>query len=281
VDKAVKAARKAFDEGPWRRMPGVEKGKLMFKLADLIEKNWDELAALESLDNGKPLWFSKDIDLMLVIKTIRYYAGWADKITGRTLPISSNHFMYTREEPVGVCAQIIPWNFPALMLAWKLGPALAAGNTVVMKPAEQTPLTALRIAELIMEAGFPPGVVNMLPGYGPTAGASLAQHALVDKVAFTGSTEVGLDIMKNAHKHNLKRVTLELGGKSANIIMDDADLDLALQQSQIGLFLNQGQCCVAGSRLFVHEKIYDEFVQKSVDAAKARKVGDPFQKGID
>jgi aldehyde dehydrogenase (NAD+) len=281
VNKAVKAARKAFDDGPWRRMAAAERGRLMYKLADLIEKNTDELSALESIDNGKPFGISKAVDMALVVSCLRYYAGWADKIHGKTIPISGPFFSYTRSEPVGVAAQIIPWNFPALMMAWKLGPALATGCTVVMKPAEQTPLTALRIGELIMEAGFPEGVVNLLPGYGPTAGQALAQHPGVDKVAFTGSTEVGYDIMRNSHKHNLKRVTLELGGKSANIIMDDADMDMAIGQSQLGLYLNQGQCCIAGSRLFVHEKIYDEFVHKSAEASKKRKVGDPFADGTD
>jgi len=231
VDKAVKAARKAFDHGPWRRMSAADRGRLMFKLGDLIEKNLDELSALEALDNGKPFSFAKAADISLVLKTIRYYAGWADKIHGDTVPIGGPHFCYTREEPVGVVGQIIPWNFPALMLAWKLGPALATGCTTVVKTAEQTPLTALRIGELIMEAGFPEGVVNILSGYGPTAGQALAQHPLVDKVAFTGSTEVGYEIMRTAHKNNLKRITLELGGKSANIIMDDADIDLGIQQA--------------------------------------------------
>ena len=228
VDKAVQAARKAFDHGPWRRMSAYDRGRLMFRLADLIEKNFDEIAALEALDNGKPFSFAKAADIALVVKTIRYYAGWADKIHGATIPIGGPFLAYTKEEPVGVVGQIIPWNFPALMLAWKLGPALATGCTTVVKTAEQTPLTALRIGELIMEAGFPEGVVNILSGYGPSAGAALAQHHLVDKVAFTGSTEVGYEIMRTAHKNNLKRVTLELGGKSANIIMDDADLDLAV-----------------------------------------------------
>ena len=229
VNKAVKAARKAFDHGPWRKMAASERGKLMFKLADLVEKHQDELAALEALDNGKPFEFAKAADIALSIKTYRYYAGWADKIHGQTIPIAGPYLCYTKEEPVGVAAQIIPWNFPALMQAWKLGPALASGCTVVMKPSEQTPLTALRIGELIMEAGFPEGVVNILPGYGPTAGQALAQHHDVDKVAFTGSTEVGYQIMRTSHKNNLKRITLELGGKSANIIMDDADIDLAIQ----------------------------------------------------
>jgi aldehyde dehydrogenase (NAD+) len=281
VNKAVKAARKAFDNGPWRRMAASERGRLMYKLADLVEKHHDELAALEALDNGKPVGFAKAADINLVIKTLRYYAGWADKIQGQTIPIGGPHFCYTKEEPVGVAAQIIPWNFPALMMAWKLGPALATGCTVVMKPAEQTPLTALRIGELIMEAGFPEGVVNLLPGFGPSAGQALAQHADVDKVAFTGSTEVGYEIMRHSHKNNLKRITLELGGKSANIIMDDADMDLAIAQAQVGLYLNQGQCCIAGSRLFVHEKIYDEFVARSVEVSKKRKVGDPFAKDTD
>ena len=249
----------------------------MLKLADLMEKNYDELCALEALDNGKPKGFAAAADIPLAIKTIRYYAGWADKIHGKVVPTEGNFFHYTREEPVGVCAQIIPWNFPILMQAWKLGPALATGNTVVMKTAEQTPLSALRVAELIAEAGFPEGVVNILSGYGEVTGAHLAQHKDVDKVAFTGSTEVGYEIMRNAHRHNLKRITLELGGKSANVICDDADLDLAVAQSQVGLFLNQGQCCIAGSRIFAHEKIYDEFVAKSVEAAKARKVGNQFE----
>lgn len=238
VDKAVKAARKAFDQGPWRRMAASERGRIMYKYADLIEKNFDELCALEALDNGKPFTMAKAADLALVVKTIRYYAGWTDKIHGDTIPIGGPHFCYTRQEPVGVVGQIIPWNFPALMLAWKLGPALATGCTTVVKTAEQTPLTALRMGELAMEAGFPEGVINILSGYGPTAGQALAQHAMVDKIAFTGSTEVGYEIMRTAHKNNLKRITLELGGKSANIIMDDADIDLAIKQSQIGLYLN-------------------------------------------
>lgn len=281
VDRAVAAARRAFDDGPWRRMAASERGKLMYRLADLIEQNVDELVALESLDNGKTTGMARAADLNLVMKTLRYYAGWADKIHGQVIPISGPFMCYTRMEPVGVCGQIIPWNFPLLMAAWKLGPALACGNTIVMKLAEQTPLTGLRLAELIMEAGFPPGVVNILSGYGPTAGAHLAQHKDVDKVAFTGSTEVGYEIMKTAHKDNLKRITLELGGKSPNIIMDDADMDQAIAQSQIGLYLNHGQCCIAGSRVYVHEKIYDEFVHKSAETSKARKVGDPFAKDVD
>jgi aldehyde dehydrogenase (NAD+) len=277
VEKAVRAARKAF--GPnskWRRMSAAQRGRLMYKLADLIEENMEELARLETLDNGKPLGDAMAADLPLTIACYRYYAGWADKIQGKTIPINGPHFCYTRHEPVGVCGQIIPWNFPLLMQAWKLGPALAAGCTIIMKPAEQTPLSALRIGELIVEAGFPAGVVNIIPGYGPTAGGAIARHMDVDKVAFTGSTEVGHIIMETAAKSNLKRVTLELGGKSPNIVFADADLDQAMEGCHQALFFNQGQCCCAGSRLFVEDKIYDKFVEKTVERAKSRKVGDPF-----
>ncbi|KAE8914238.1 Aldehyde dehydrogenase [Phytophthora fragariae] len=280
IDAAVAAARAAFD-GPWRTMSAESRGKLIYRLAELIEENIDELAALEALDNGKPCSVAKAADLGLVIKTLRYYAGWPDKIHGSVIPISGPYLCYTKAEPVGVCAQIIPLNFPLLMMAWKLGPALAAGNTIVLKPAEQTPLSALRVGELIVEAGFPKGVVNIVPGVGAEAGRHLAQHPNVDKVAFTGSTEVGYQIMRTSHVSNLKRVTLELGGKSANIILDDADIDLAIQQSQLGLFMNQGQCCIAGTRVYVQEGIYDEFVKRTVEAANARVVGDPFDPKTD
>jgi len=277
VDLAVKAARKAFHtKAAWRRMSAAERGKLLSRLADLIEKNADELATLESLDNGKPRHVAQAADLPLVIACYRYYAGWADKIQGKTIPVAGDYFCYTRHEPVGVVGQIIPWNFPLLMQAWKLGPALACGNTVVLKVAEQTPLSALRVGELILEAGFPEGVVNILPGYGPTAGAAIANHMDVDKVAFTGSTEVGHLIMKAAAETNLKRVTLELGGKSPNIVFADADMDQAIEGSHFALFFNQGQCCCAGSRLFVEEKVYDEFVERSTQRAKRRTVGNPL-----
>jgi aldehyde dehydrogenase (NAD+) len=278
VDKAVAAARAAFEKGAWRKMSASQRGALMYKLADLIEKHADQLAELESLDNGKPYSVARAADLPLTIACYRYYAGWADKIQGKTIPVNGNFFCYTKHEPVGVVAQIIPWNFPLLMQAWKLGPALAAGCTVVMKPAEQTPLTALRVGELALEAGFPEGVLNLLPGYGPTAGAALARHMDVDKVAFTGSTEVGHLIMKAAAETNLKRVTLELGGKSPNIIFGDADMAEAVEGSHQALFFNQGQCCCAGSRTFVEEKVYDEFVDKSVARAKKRTVGNPFDR---
>ena len=276
VEKAVKAARAAFEHGPWRKLPASERGRMLHRLADLIEKNADELAALESLDNGKPVSIAKAVDVAATVGCFRYFAGWSDKVHGKTIPVDGDFFCYTRHEPVGVVGQIIPWNFPMLMLAWKLAPALATGNTVVMKPAEQTPLSALRIGELIVEAGFPEGVVNLLPGFGPTAGAAIARHMDVDKVAFTGSTEVGQLIMEAAAKSNLKRITLELGGKSPNIVFADTDLDEAVEGAHFGLFFNHGQCCCAGSRVFVEEKIYDQFVEKSGARARKRTVGDPF-----
>jgi aldehyde dehydrogenase (NAD+) len=276
VEKAVKAARAAFEHGPWRKTAASERGRLLNRLADLIEQNADELARLESLDNGKPFGVAKAVDVAATVGCYRYFAGWADKIQGKTIPIDGDYFCYTRHEPVGVVGQIIPWNFPMLMQAWKLAPALATGNTVVMKPAEQTPLSALRIGQLIVEAGFPEGVVNILPGFGPTAGAAIARHMDVDKVAFTGSTEVGKLIMEAAAQTNLKRVTLELGGKSPNIVFADTNVDEAVEGAHFGLFFNHGQCCCAGSRVFVEQKIYDEFVEKSGARARKRTVGDPF-----
>jgi aldehyde dehydrogenase (NAD+) len=276
VDLAVKAARKAFEEGPWPRMNASERGRLLNKLADLIEENKEELAALESLDNGKPYRDSLAADLPLTIKCYRYYAGWADKIHGKTIPVEGNYFCYTRHEPLGVVGQIIPWNFPLLMQAWKWGPSLAAGCTLVLKPAEQTPLTALRVAALAQEAGFPDGVINVVPGYGPTAGAAVSSHMDIDKVAFTGEYLTGQIVMEAAAKSNLKRVSLELGGKSPNVVFADADMDAAVEGAYFGLFFNQGQCCCAGSRLFVEEKIHDQFVDKLLAKAKNQKVGDPF-----
>jgi aldehyde dehydrogenase (NAD+) len=246
-----------------------------------MEKHKEDLARLETLDNGKPLSDSLTKDLPLAIACYRYYAGWADKVQGKTIPINGPYLCYTRHEPVGVVGQIIPWNFPLLMQAWKLAPALATGNTLILKTAEQTPLSALRVGELIMEAGFPPGVVNILPGYGPTAGGAIARHPDIDKVAFTGSTEVGHLIMEAAAQTNLKRVSLELGGKSPNIVFADADMDAAIEGAHQGVFFNQGQCCNAGSRLFVEEKCYDEFVAKCVERSKNRKVGNPLEPGIE
>ena len=275
VDIAVKAAREAFEHGPWRKVNASERGVMLNRLADLMEKHADELATLESLDNGKPFAVAKAVDVAGSIACYRYFAGWADKVQGRTIPIDGDFFCYTRLEPVGVVGQIIPWNFPLAMQAWKLAPALATGNTVVLKPAEQTPLSALRVGELLIEAGFPEGVVNILPGYGQ-AGAAIARHMDVDKVAFTGSTEVGHLVMEAAAQSNLKRVTLELGGKSPNIVFADANMDETVEGVHQGLFFNHGQCCCAGSRVFVEQKVYDEFVDRSATRAKNRKVGDPF-----
>ena len=275
VNLAVEAARNAFEHGPWSKLDARERGRLMFKLADLIEDEIDELAALESLDNGKPIRESRNVDLPLTIDVLRYYAGYADKIHGQTIPIRGNYFCYTRREPVGVVGQIIPWNFPMLMVSWKWGPALAAGCTIVMKPAEQTPLTCLRMAQLAQEAGFPDGVINVVPGYGPTAGAALVKHPGVDKIAFTGEYKTAQTIMRDASQ-TLKRLSFELGGKSPNIVFADADLDAAATGSHLGLYLNQGQCCCAGSRLFVEEKVHDKFVERLVAMNKTRKLGDPF-----
>lgn len=276
VDRAVEAARRAFTTGDWVQMSAARRGELLYKLADLIEQNKEELARLEALDNGKPLNESLNIDLPLIISIYRYYAGWADKIQGKTIPVNGSYFCYTRHEPVGVVGMIIPWNFPLVLQAVKMAPALATGNTLILKPAEQTPLSALRIGELILEAGFPPGVVNILPGYGPTVGGAIAKHMDIDKVTFTGSVEVGRMILEGAARSNLKRVTYHLSGKSPNIVFADADMEQAVEGAHLALFFNQGQVCTAGSRLFVEEKCYDEFVAKSVARAKQRTVGDPF-----
>ncbi len=275
IDTAVKSARRAFESGPWNKMDARDRGRLLLKLADLLEEEIDELAALETLDNGKPIRDSRAADLPLTIDCLRYYAGWADKLQGQTIPIRGNYFCYTRREPVGVVGQIIPWNFPLLMVAWKWGPALAAGNTIVMKPAEQTPLTCLRMARLAQKAGFPDGVINVVPGYGPTAGAALVEHQDVDKIAFTGSTEVAHIIARDAAA-TLKRCTFELGGKSPNIVFADSDLDAAAAGAHFGLYFNQGQCCCAGSRLFVEDKVHDKFVDKLAAMNEKRKLGDPL-----
>ena len=276
VDQAVKAARKAFEEGSWPKFSAAERGRLLNKLADTIENHIEELAQLETLDNGKPYKDALTIDLPMTIKCYRYYAGWADKIHGKTIPVEGPFFCYTRHEPLGVVGQIIPWNFPLLMQAWKWGPALATGCTTVLKPAEQTPLTALRVAQLAQEVGYPDGVINVVPGYGPTAGAAISGHMDIDKVAFTGEYITGQIIMEAAAKSNLKRVSLELGGKSPNVVFADADMDAAVEGAYFGLFFNQGQCCCAGSRLFVEERIHDQFVEKLLKKAKSQKVGDPF-----
>jgi phenylacetaldehyde dehydrogenase len=275
IDRAVKAARAAFEKGPWAKISPSERGRMMWRLADLIEKHTEEFAQLESLDNGKPLKIARIADLPLAVDHFRYYAGWATKIEGNTIPMGlarqGSYHAYTVREPVGVVGQIIPWNFPLLMAAWKLGPALATGCCVVLKPAEQTPLTALRLGELIAEAGFPDGVVNIVPGYGETAGAALAAHMDVDKIAFTGSTEVG-KLIVHAATGNLKKVSLELGGKSPNIVMDDADLESAIPGASMAIFFNQGQCCCAGSRLFIEKKVFDKVVDGISQAASKIRV---------
>lgn len=281
VDVAVEAANKAFQLGsPWRTMNASQRGSLLHKLADLMERDRTYLASLETLDNGKPYSVAYGADVPASIATLRYYAGWADKNHGQVIPMDGQYFGYTRHEPVGVCGQIIPWNFPLLMMAWKLGPALATGNVIILKPAEQTPLTALYVAQLTKEAGFPSGVINVVPGYGK-AGAALVAHNNVDKIAFTGSTEVGKLIKQGAAMGNLKRTTLELGGKSPNIIFKDADLDHAVETAHFALFFNMGQCCCAGSRTFVEDSIYDEFVERSAARAKSRVVGDPFDSNVE
>ncbi|MCK6471554.1 MAG: aldehyde dehydrogenase family protein [Planctomycetes bacterium] len=278
VDAAVAAARKAFESGPWPAMTVSERGKLVWKLADLLEAHLEEFAQLESLDNGKPVAVARVADVPLSVDLLRYMAGWATKIEGDTIPISvpyapgEKFLAYTLREPVGVVGQIIPWNFPLLMAAWKLGPALAAGCTIVLKPAEQTPLSALRLGDLVCEAGFPDGVVNVVTGFGETAGAPLAAHPGVDKVAFTGSTEVGKLIVKAA-AGNLKKVSLELGGKSPNIVYADADLETAIPGAASAIFFNHGQCCCAGSRLFVEKGVFDKVVDGVAAAAKKIKLG--------
>jgi phenylacetaldehyde dehydrogenase len=275
IDNAVKAARRAFESGPWPDVSPSQRGRLLWKLSDLLEKHLEEFAELETLDNGKPLFFSRIVDIPTAIDVFRYMAGWATKVEGNTIPISAHgakYFAYSLREPVGVVGQIIPWNFPMIMAAWKLAPALAVGCTVVLKPAEQTPLTALRLGELILEAGFPEGVVNIVPGFGETAGAALAAHDDVDKIAFTGSTEVGRLIL-GAANGNLKKVSLELGGKSPNIIFADADLQTAIPGSANAIFFNQGQCCTAGSRLFVHKSIFDKVIDGVAQAAKKYTIG--------
>ena len=274
IDRAVKAARAAFESGAWPKMTPSKRGRLLWKLADLVEENLEEFAELEMLDNGKPLKIARVADIPLVVDMFRYMAGWATKIEGNTIPLSmpGKYLAYTLREPIGVVGQIIPWNFPLLMAAWKLAPALSAGCTVILKPAEQTPLTALRLGELIQEAGFPDGVVNIVPGYGETAGAALAAHPNVDKIAFTGSTEVGRLIVQAA-AGNLKKVSLELGGKSPNVVFADGDVDSAIAGASMAIFFNHGQCCCAGSRLYVEKSIFDKVVDGVSQEAQKIKVG--------
>jgi len=275
INRAVAAARAAFETGPWRKLTPSERGRLIWKLADLIEKHGEEFSQLESLDNGKPVTVARVADIPLTVDMFRYMAGWATKIEGNTIPLSlqgDKFLAYTLREPVGVVGQIIPWNFPLLMAAWKLAPALATGCCVVLKPAEQTPLTALLLGELVQEAGIPDGVVNVVPGYGETAGAALSAHPDVDKVAFTGSTEVGKLILRAA-AGNLKKVSLELGGKSPNVVFQDADIERTIPGAAMAIFFNHGQCCCAGSRLYVEDKQFDKVVSGVSDIASKIKVG--------
>jgi aldehyde dehydrogenase (NAD+) len=276
VDRAVEAARRAFEDrnGPWRKLSASERGRLIWRLADLVERNIDELAELETLDNGKPIFESRYVDMPMVIDVLRYYAGLATKIHGETVNTFETAFTYTLREPVGVVGLIVPWNFPLLLASWKLGPALACGNTVVLKPAEQTPLTTLKLGELVIEAGFPAGVINILTG-GPDTGKAIVAHPGIDKIAFTGSTAVGKEIMRGA-ADTLKRVTLELGGKSPNIVFSDADVDNAVKGAINGIFYGKGEVCNAGSRLFLESKLKDEFTEKLVARASKMRPADPL-----
>lgn len=275
VDLAVKSAQEAFETHWGTKMPAAKRGKMLMDLADAIEENLELLAALECIDNGKAFSFAKGFDVPEAAHCLRYYGGWADKNHGKVIEVNDSKMAFTRHEPIGVVGQIIPWNFPLLMFSWKIAPALATGNTIVIKPAEQTPLTALFMAHLISKI-FPPGVINIIVGLGPVTGTAMSSHLGIEKIAFTGSTAVGKMIMKAAAESNLKKVTLELGGKSPTVIFDDADLDQAVKWSGFGIFFNHGQCCCAGSRVFVHESVYDAFMVKFEEYAKSFKVGDPF-----
>ena len=278
IDLAVAAAREAFENGPWKKTDARDRGRILLKIAGLIERNKDELALLDTLDNGKPINETTNADIPLAIDCFLYYAGWADKIHGETIPVRGDFFNYTLREPVGVVGQIIPWNFPLLMAAWKIAPALACGNTIVLKPAEQTPLSALRLGEICQEAGLPDGVLNIVTGYGPTAGAALAEHMDVDKIAFTGGSATGRIIMQAASK-NLKCISLELGGKSPNIVFADSDIDSAVDGAMTGIFFNQGEVCCAGSRLFIEKSIHEEFIDKLSNKAANMRVGNPEDTG--
>lgn len=276
IDAAVAAARACLESDPWRKLSGRRRGALMAKAADLLQGRMAEIARLESLENGKPL-FESNIDVTMAIETLRYYAGWADKVTGETLPVDGPYFTYTLREPVGVVGAIVPWNFPLNLAMWKVAPALAVGCTVILKPATETPLTAIALGQVMLDAGFPPGALNVVPGGGRTAGTALVRHPGVDKISFTGSTEVGKGIMKDA-ADTVKRVTLELGGKSPNIVFADADLGAAVRGAQSGIFYGKGEVCAAGSRLLVDRKIKDQVVEQLAARAKKLVPGDPFDK---
>jgi aldehyde dehydrogenase (NAD+) len=275
ADAAVQAARKAFESGPWADMSASDRGRILWKIGDLIDKYNEELGTLETLDNGKPIFESRQVDMPMVAEVFRYYAGWAKKIHGETVPVRGPFLNYTLREPLGVVAAIVPWNFPLLLASWKVAPALATGNTVVLKPASWTPLTALRFGEICQEAGLPEGVVNIVTGPGATMGKALARHPGVAKVAITGETRTGQEILRDS-ADTLKRVTLELGGKSPNIVFADADLEAAVRGATIGIFYGKGEVCAAGSRLFVEKKIHDDFMHKLVERTKKIQPGDPL-----
>ncbi|MDX1493170.1 MAG: aldehyde dehydrogenase family protein [Longimicrobiales bacterium] len=278
IDKAVASARAAMAGGAWRDMNPHKRSRLLWKLADAIEANADELGALETADNGKPYFESRKVDLPSVVENFRYFAGLADKIQGDTIPVAGPFLNYTLREPVGVVGCITPWNFPLSLAAWKVAPALACGNAVILKPAEQTPLTALRLGELAAEVGFPEGVLNVVPGFGETAGAALVRHPDVDAIAFTGSTEVGKIVMREAAE-TLKKVSLELGGKSPNVVLADADLGSAVRGASTGIFYGKGEVCAAGSRILVERAVYDDFVEAFADRASKMTIGDPMDSG--
>jgi aldehyde dehydrogenase (NAD+) len=275
VDRAVRAAREAFEKGPWAKMKPAERQRILWKLGDLVVEHADELANLETRDNGKPIFESRQVDIPMVSGCFHYFSGWVTKLTGETIPVNPSVFTYTLREPLGVVGAIIPWNFPMIMVGWKAAPALAAGNCVIVKPAAETPLTAVRIGELALEAGLPPGVLNILPGPGSTVGAAMVRHTGIDKITFTGSTEVGKQIMREASA-TVKKVTLELGGKSPNIVFADADLDAAVRGAYNGIFYGKGEVCAAGSRLLVEKSIHDEFLAKLVERAAKLQPGDPL-----
>jgi len=275
VDRAVQAARRAFESGPWAKLSGADRGRILWKLGDLIEANVQELGRIETLDQGKTITESTRVDVPLAADCFRYFAGWCTKIEGETIPVRATSLNYTLREPLGVIGAITPWNFPILMAAWKIAPALAAGNTIVLKPAKETPLTALVLAELAIEAGMPPGVLNVVPGRGTVAGAALVEHPHVVKIAFTGSTEVGRDIMRRG-SDSLKRLTLELGGKSPNVVFADADLDQAVRGASNGIFYNKGEVCTAGSRLFLEESVHDAFLDRLASHVGKLQQGDPL-----
>ena len=275
VDDAVAAARHAYESGPWAQMPARERGRVIWRIGELLRENVEELAILETLDNGKPIFESRYVDIPMVADVFQYYAGWADKVHGEVIPVSGNALDYTLREPLGVVAAIVPWNFPLLLTSWKVAPALAMGNTVIVKPAEETSLTALKLAELAVEAGLPAGVLNIVTGSGPVVGHALVEHRGVDKVAFTGSTATGKAILRNS-ADTLKKITLELGGKSPNIVLADADLDAAVKGATMGIFYGKGEVCAAGSRLFVEKSVAAEFIDRVVERAERAVPGDPM-----